>query len=688
MKIRGEIVRIATWFLAVLPALWLLTHPIPVSWLIPFARKPYSPAYVLGYFWPVLLWCLVPSLLAWRDWKWRRPVTFGWIAILFCLWQAYCYNAAAHPGASPFTIWGLFPGSDSQTYINDAVEIAEGTGIRVSFGARQTWPGFLALLHVWCHGDLKLMLSLLALMQASVAYIAWEMVHQLLGRSAAFIWLCCVAFFCRAYVTGLFMTEQLGLPLGMLAAVLLFYAWRVRSIANWLLGLSLLIFALSSRPGCYFVIPFLLIGTFWRFRQMPLPEVCVRYKSLRYFAWRRASIAIALTLLCLAADSLSFRHLVNPPRMPSNFWMVLYGTAKGGTWANSLENLGGELYDPKKIGIVSDYERLHSFLDNVKHAAIKEIAAKPQMLLYGTLRAWQYVILHQTFFYESSAGWWGWLLLVISAVALLLGSLNKDIGLSDAGFFWLVWLGVFLSLALAPPWDSGARTYAATNPLIWLTPATFCSWCAKYFSGSRSSKVEINSPTYASRENGGANVKTNLRLHSIAGVLLVVASVLLPNILLEVNRNKAMPRYSGLIHLEKPSADVEQIPGALLPHNRGIIVNPAKTRTFLPQVAREDFEHGAPRGRQVAVGEFLKDLPNGSYIALLERPRYLICDPSVVHNGHVQSNIPLRESDWMAYTYIFALSKGLVLTPRQFAIVCPSSVSHQLFWSPKMPSGN
>src|SRR5665811_1888377 len=129
MKIHSGLVRIAGWFLAILPALWLLTHPVPEAWLVPFARAARAPGYVTDHFWPLFLWCLAPSLFAWRDWKWRGQVTFAWIAILFCSLQAYCFNTATHPALNPFSIWGFLPSTDGHHYLNNAVEIAEGVGI-------------------------------------------------------------------------------------------------------------------------------------------------------------------------------------------------------------------------------------------------------------------------------------------------------------------------------------------------------------------------------------------------------------------------------------------------------------------------------------------------------------------------------------------------------------------------------
>ena len=226
--------------------------------------------------------------------------------------------------------------------------------------------------------------------------------------------------------------------------------------------------------------------------------------------------------------------------------MVLYGTAKGGTWADTFQDLGEGHFNLKRIEATSEEGPLYSFLSRVKQATIREIAAKPQMLFYGTIRAWQYIVVHQTFFYENSAKWWGWLLLLISAVALLLGTLKGNRAIGDSGFYWLIWFDVFLSLPLAPPWDSGPRSYAATDPLVWLLPAAFCSWCGDALAGRCSiTKQPVHQQMRAENDWVARNV--SLRISGIAGMLLIFASVALPKYPVELNRNKAMPRYSDLI---------------------------------------------------------------------------------------------------------------------------------------------
>jgi hypothetical protein len=146
-----------------------------------------------------------------------------------------------------------------------------------------------------------------------------------------------------------------------------------------------------------------------------------------------------------------------------------------------------------------------------------------------------------------------------------------------------------------------------------------------------------------------------------------------------------MPRYSDLISLEKGSEKIKEIPGTLLRRNRGILIAPARSRTFLPTVAREDFDRGVPGRRDFPIGEFMKELPDNSYIALLERPRYLICDRAVLQDRRAMASIPLQDANWMAYKYIITLSKDMALTEKQLMILCPSPASHEIFWSSTPP---
>ena len=74
--------------------------------------------------------------------------------------------------------------------------------------------------------------------------------------------------------------------------------------------------------------------------------------------------------------------------------------------------------------------------------------------------------------------------------------------------------------------------------------------------------------------------------------------------------------WGDLISLETSSARGREIPASLIRPNRGIKVGFKNSRTLLPLVARDDFESGVMRGREFPIGEFVKELPDGLYIAL------------------------------------------------------------------------
>jgi hypothetical protein len=86
-----------------------------------------------------------------------------------------------------------------------------------------------------------------------------------------------------------------------------------------------------------------------------------------------------------------------------------------------------------------------------------------------------------------------------------------------------------------------------------------------------------------------------------------------------------------------------------------------------------------PDGQTTGISKIKKELPDGTYIALLGKPRYLICDPSVLRNGSVIPRIPLQDSSWMAYKYIMSISNKFPLTDQQVMLLCPPVASQAIF---------
>src|SRR5262249_18175552 len=99
--------RIACLFVALLPALWVLTHPIQEAWLRPLCKDT----------WAVVVACAIaaaPLVLFSRigGQAWSLLV----IGLTQAVFQAWCYNTGSHPASNPCQIWGIFPFNDAHLY--------------------------------------------------------------------------------------------------------------------------------------------------------------------------------------------------------------------------------------------------------------------------------------------------------------------------------------------------------------------------------------------------------------------------------------------------------------------------------------------------------------------------------------------------------------------------------------------
>src|ERR1700752_2211799 len=94
-------------FIALLPALWLLTHPVPAIWLRPLCKGT----------WAVLAMCgLAASLPALLRSKGGSVWSLVVIALIQAVFQAWCYNTGSHPAGNSLQIWGILPSDDSELY--------------------------------------------------------------------------------------------------------------------------------------------------------------------------------------------------------------------------------------------------------------------------------------------------------------------------------------------------------------------------------------------------------------------------------------------------------------------------------------------------------------------------------------------------------------------------------------------
>src|SRR5262245_56069560 len=168
--------RIIYFLAALLPALWILSQPMRVSWLRPLCKDT----------WPILLVCAVAAV---AGFVFHRRRASAWslmvIALTQAVFQAWCYNTGSHPALSPFQMWGIFPATDSHLYYTAACELLNGQRITAMAGARQPYPLLLAsLLKIFSH-DFRLVTLVVAILMSLATWSAFEVIRLRLGGLAA-----------------------------------------------------------------------------------------------------------------------------------------------------------------------------------------------------------------------------------------------------------------------------------------------------------------------------------------------------------------------------------------------------------------------------------------------------------------------------------------------------------------------
>ena len=210
--------RIVYLLAALLPAVWVLSRPMPAAWLRPLCKDT----------WPILAACGIAGILPriFRD-RGRSAWSLSVIALTQASFQAWCYNTGSHPALSPFQIWGILPGTDSGLYYTAASNLLNGQQITAMAGARHPYPLLLAVLLKIFRHDFRSVTLVFTILMALATWSAFEMIRLRLGGLTAIVYLVCVTFYIRIHCAGLFMTEQLALLYSLCAVALL-----VESIAT------------------------------------------------------------------------------------------------------------------------------------------------------------------------------------------------------------------------------------------------------------------------------------------------------------------------------------------------------------------------------------------------------------------------------------------------------------------------
>jgi hypothetical protein len=612
--------RIVYLLAALLPAVWVLSRPMPVAWLRPLCKDT----------WPILAACgfagILPRLFRDRGGSaWSLSV----IALTQASFQAWCYNTGSHPALNPFQMWGILPATDSHLYYSAACELVNGQQISAMAGARQPYPLLLAVLLKIFSYDLRAVTLVFTIVLALATWSAFQLIRLRLGGLTAAVFLVCITFYIRIHSAGLFMTEQLALLYSLCAiGVLVESVAREGNAKAWLYcgGLFFLTQALNARPAAYMTLPFLVLASWQLFRG----DLKARGRMVILSA-----IAGTISLVLHNVTN----HRVVALRAPSNVWYCIYGVLNGGTWGDGLKHSkelsqseSGQMPPNWWQAMVSDrVQGLHL----LREECLSEIRRHPGKLLSGWWRAVQFLWSKNTPFravypqmppiwVTESARWCAVLGLVLSLFFLVRGrylapNLKTYQALSRLNLAAL--LGMIASLPFAPPWDGETRIFAATLPLFFLLPASGVGGLYQLIVN----RFHQVTPELKADSQTKLAIGSALVIGGTLSIVIVAASWCLIGTG-STSKNRRHPVELMIDELSMRGPSVGSFDLRSLKAGYHLRVTDDTHPTWLPNISRKDFIQNVPRGSYLSLSRTFKRLPPETEVVVLPYWILLVLD--------------------------------------------------------------
>jgi hypothetical protein len=302
-------------------------------------------------------------------------------------------------------------------------------------------------------------------------------------------------------IAGYAMSEALGFIGGCFGFALIWYAAQRRKWLDLLLGLGVLMVAVSARAGAFFIFPLLAFWAGWMFRGTK----------------RFSLLAFVLILAILAAGyfvvNTVYPRLVGVPEGSSfsNFAYTIYGQVRGGAgWHSAIDELGTR--DPTTV-----YQAAWAAFRATPSDFFKGIAwAYTDFFLPGGSSI--FVFGTKDHLYELDLVLWGLtIVILLRGLYRLVLKLRSDVSMMLlAGF-----IGVFLSIPFLPPIDGGMRFYASSMPFFFVL-------------------LGVGASRFTDHDEEPAPVTNELFFLRFVSVSLLVLTVLLPPMTLRATTKPAL----------------------------------------------------------------------------------------------------------------------------------------------------
>jgi hypothetical protein len=374
---------------------------------------------------------------------------FAVAACAFILCDSAMWSGILRPGDPHFAnVGGLIPFLDAEYYLGSSYDQVRG-GVWNEVSLRRPLAiAFRSVLLVFGNFSLPLMLVLQACLVAAATCFATIAVAAWRGIWAG------VTFFALTYIYARYfvpttLTEPLGLFWALLSIPFFIEAFRSRSEKPALIAFALTTIALMTRMGSMFTIPALLIWLVWQFGRGAAAK-------LRVF-----TLALVIFLGIAGMNSL-LKNVYGTDPGTSNFYYVICGLTIGTTWDGCVAKLAseGKSLDP---GEPARAKQLYAMAwDNFK--------AKPGVF-FGRLAsgATEFVTRLPDLLWKGYGAIpepeWLWRKLLTAVCLIGLFQLARKITAVELTFWALVWASIVASASIVY-FDDGARTLAASHPLI------------------------------------------------------------------------------------------------------------------------------------------------------------------------------------------------------------------------------
>ena len=354
------------------------------------------------------------------------------------------------------TLGGLIPLSDAANYYNDSLRILTGQNISHFSAMRPFFPGFLSFLMGITDRNLMFSLAIVTAVAAIAIYYSVREIQRTHGAETA-VFLLLIIFIYFRHHSGTSMSETLAVPLGALGIGLIWRGMEKRSQTLAIFGLFMSAFALNTRPGTMFILPFMLLWLTWVFRKAG------KYISIGFLLW-----GIGVIVLSFVLNSFFIRLLAGPSGTAfSNFSWALYGLASGGNSYTYVFEKHPEVF------LLKDPEQSRT----IYRLAIDLVIHSPNLFIQGVVHNWTMFFSQSWYsafsFLESENGiiyfatrWTIYTLCILGILKWLLKPGDQYSGLVAMAAF-----GVLASVPFVPPSDAyRVRLYAASIVIFGLLP--------------------------------------------------------------------------------------------------------------------------------------------------------------------------------------------------------------------------